>query len=194
MPAAIRSALDVAAWFDQRAARDGARLAPVKLQRLLYFAQGFYAARHDGRRLMPAVFVAGELGPIEPNLYLILETGLPEVPAVAPTAEVAAFLEDVWHYLGSRPIEDLDRQLDADGAYAAAVRRGKNAEISLREMALACRRLGSGAARPNEAAPAAAPPADQEVRFTADGRSVTKWAPKRRVDGPTIKLSSNRKT
>ncbi len=192
MPAAIRSALDVAAWFDQRAARDGARLAPVRLQRLLYFAQGFYAARHDGRRLMPAVFVAGELGPIEPNLYLILENGLPEIPAVTPTDEVAAFLEDVWHYLGAKSIEDLDRQLAADSAYVAAANRGKNAEITLREMALACRRLGSGAARPGGAGEAA-PPADQEVRFTADGRSVTKWVPKRRVDGPTIKLASKRK-
>ncbi|MCW0231964.1 MAG: hypothetical protein OJJ21_00010 [Ferrovibrio sp.] len=32
----------------------------------------------------------------------------------------------------------------------------------------------------------AAPPDSQEVRFTADGRSVTRWRPKRRVEGPTI--------
>lgn len=32
----------------------------------------------------------------------------------------------------------------------------------------------------------AAPPDSQEIRFTADGRSVTRWKPKRRVDGPTL--------
>ena len=32
----------------------------------------------------------------------------------------------------------------------------------------------------------AAPPDNQEVRFTADGRSVTRWRPKRRVAGPTV--------
>jgi len=32
----------------------------------------------------------------------------------------------------------------------------------------------------------ASPPENQEIRFTADGRSVTRWRPKRRVPGPTI--------
>lgn len=199
MPLAIRSALDAAAWFEARAGRDRVRVPPLKLQRLLYFAQAFFAARHGGRRLMPAIFVAGDLGPVEPNLYLILEGGLPDLiePPLAP--EVEDCLEDIWRRFGTKDIEELDKLVETDGLYRPAFEKSKNSEIGLEDMATAYRRLGRGrkpaaakpAARKREAAPpVGTPPEDQEVRFTADGRSVTRWAPKRRVDGPTIKLTT----
>ena len=199
MPSAIRSALDAAAWFEARAGRDRVRLPPLKLQRLLYFAQAFFAARNKGRRLMPAVFVAGDLGPVEPNLYLILENGLPDLvePPLAP--EVEDCLEDIWRRFGAKEIEELDRLVETDGLYRPAFDKAKNSEITLERMAAAYRRLGRGgkAAAPKPPAkkreappPVGTPPENQEVRFTADGRSVTRWAPKRRVDGPTIKLKT----
>lgn len=191
MPSAIRSALDVAFWFEARAERGGLRLAPVKLQALLYLAQASYAAAKDGRRLMPSVFVAGPVGPVEPNLYVILELGLPKIVPAMPSREVEACLAHVWRRFGRLSAADLSRLIAADRhAVGKAV---KNREISLDEMAAAYRRmLGVGAVPADEPRPARSEPApaEQPVGITADGRMVTKWRPKRRVDGPTIKLGA----
>ena len=63
----VESTFDVALWFQDRARREDTNLQAQKLQRLLYLAQSYYSAMNYGRKLMPAVFVAQEMGPIEPN-------------------------------------------------------------------------------------------------------------------------------
>ena len=69
---AVESTIDVAIWFLDRARLDDKYLQAQKLQRLLYFAHGFYGAKYHGRKLMPATFVTHELGPIEPNIFINL--------------------------------------------------------------------------------------------------------------------------
>ena len=67
-PPAVRSALEVALWYQARAAEAGGSLSARKLQCLLYLSQALYAAAQSGRKLMPATFVAGPDGPTEPTL------------------------------------------------------------------------------------------------------------------------------
>ncbi len=203
MPSAIRSALDVAVWFEARAEQGGFRLAPLKLQALLYLAQATYAGAKDGRRLMPSLFVAGPVGPVEPNLYVILELGLPNIVPATPSREVEACLSHIWRRFGRLSAADLGRLIEADGQGANRLNEVKNREIPLSEMAAVYRRLcGAGEVPTDDPPPAPAaqppslvPPDDQPIRFTADGRSVTKWRPKRRVHGPpTIKLGAGPET
>ena len=85
---AVRSVLDVALWFQDRARYENEHLQAQKLQRLLFIAQGQYAIQFYGRKLMPATFVAYEVGPLEPNIMRFFEFGPPNIPTLDPPAEV----------------------------------------------------------------------------------------------------------
>ena len=58
MTPAVRSTLDVVLWFLDRAASAGSHLSARRLQCLLFMAQARYARANDGRKLMPATFLA----------------------------------------------------------------------------------------------------------------------------------------
>jgi len=62
---ATDSCFEVALWFVEKARFEDNYLQAQKLQRMLWLAQGHYAATYHGRKLMPATFVARQLGPIE---------------------------------------------------------------------------------------------------------------------------------
>ena len=75
--AATESSFDVAHWFVEYARGEDGYLQAQKLQRLLWLAQGEYARAYHGRKLMPTIFIAHELGPVEPNVYRAFELGHP---------------------------------------------------------------------------------------------------------------------
>lgn len=58
----------VANWFLDRAERDDASLDPMKLQKLIYFAHGWYLAL-AGRPLINEHPQAWEYGPVIPSIY-----------------------------------------------------------------------------------------------------------------------------
>jgi hypothetical protein len=89
---AVRSTLDVALWLLTRADFAGERLQPQKLQRLMYLAQAHYAGNGRGGKLMPATFLATDLGPIESNVYYLFEAGMPQVPMEGPPRSVSTGL------------------------------------------------------------------------------------------------------
>ena len=129
---AIRSTLDVAFWFQNRAQSAGEKLAPQKLQRLLYLSQAQYAALNQGRKLMPATFVVTEYGPLEPTIYHVFEDGPPPLKSRAPSARVDGFLMIIWQHFGAHTAEELLGVIRSDGAYAATLEEaGRNAEISI---------------------------------------------------------------
>jgi uncharacterized phage-associated protein len=133
---ALRAAFDAAAWFLDRARADDAHLPLQKLQRLLFIAQAAYAGSPgEGRAadalLMPALFVADELGPIEPNLQRLLSDGRPDdLPVEKPSGPVAAFLEDVWRRFGHMPADRLNALVAKNAAYAAALAAGRGTAIA----------------------------------------------------------------
>lgn len=163
--AATESALDVAMWFVDRARLEDSYMQAQKLQRLLYLAQGLYAAAYHGRKLMPATFVAHEMGPLEPNVYRAFELGRPTVPEVPPGSEVVSFLELIWRRYGNLPTERLNDLVRRQEIYLAARSRGENEEIAIEAMAAFFTRKED----------------PKPVVRTADGRTVQKWIPPTRA-------------
>jgi uncharacterized phage-associated protein len=250
MVPATRSGIDVSFWLLERAAAERIAMSLPKLRWLLYLAQAHYAIARDGAKLMPATFLVGDDGPIEPTLDLVFQAGIenPWSPTLSDTAE--AFLEGFWKRFGALPAIALHKLVVGDPAWRKAQENGPGSEIAVdhhraipkpavdrtaahpagarrrppsppaelppfeeavrakiaehaidaaHPLTRAVRtaqpaRTGQQGGQPAKTASVqeaaghlrAAPPDSQEVRFTADGRSVTRWRPKRRVEGPTI--------
>ena len=163
--AATESTLDVAMWFVDRARLEDSYLQAQKLQRLLYLAQGLYAAAYHGRKLMPATFVAHEMGPLEPNVYRAFELGRPALPEVPPGGDAISFLELVWRRYGHLSTERLNDMVRRHDIYLEARGRGENEEIAVDAMAAFFTRKDD----------------PKPVVRTADGRTVQKWIPSTRA-------------
>ena len=172
MPVTVRSPLDVAFWFLGRGESSAAPLDALALQNLLYLAQARWAAASEGRKLMPATFLATDSGPIEPTIYHVFRSGPPPLEFRDPHADVVAFLDDVWERFGHLPAKDLGDIVRADASYQSARAQGANEEIV----------FAAGSAAP-AARPAAA---EAPVLATKDGVRATKWIPgqSRKPKGP----------
>jgi len=172
MPADVSNAFDVAFWFADTALNENEYLQPQKLQRLLFLAQSYYCIIHRGRKLMPAVFVADEIGPIEPNVHMAFSRGRPEIDAeLFLPFEVEEFLSGVWRRFGHMSIERLDKITKESSAYRNAIKRGPRAEMTLKEMGVAF--------LDNREAPAAEQVAKKKILRTQSGRpvQVKAWVP-----------------
>jgi hypothetical protein len=195
MRPATRSTFDIIYWFNVKANEIDRPLEAPFLIKLLYLSQALHAALHQQQKLMPATFLSTEAGPIEPDIFLALEHGFEIPSALAPSAAVEKTLANVWQICQNKSLTEIDFILSFDSALKAATVRGRNSELSISEMAKAYR--NGGPLSRNEVAYnkfpdgtevaarstnlEAVPAAGQEVRFTADGRSVTKWAPTKRI-------------
>lgn len=160
---ATGSVIDVALWFMDRARQDDLYLQPQQLQRLLYIAQGSYAAQHYGRKLMPAIFVAGETGPEDPNIMRLFEQGRPSNvrdPRVSP--EVDNFLYSIWSRYGHHSTDYLNQQIRHHAIYSKALKKGVGEEIPYASIV----RFFTQKQR-----------SDVETVQTADGRRLSKWIP-----------------
>lgn len=135
MPAAVESVFDVAFWFVDTALNNNEYLQPQKLHRLLFLAQGYYAVTHKGRKLMPSVFVASEMGPIEPGLYAAFSKGRPDIEFNLFLPEgVEEFLDTIWRRFGHHSADRLTKMTKATPAYKEARQRGLRGEISIDAM------------------------------------------------------------
>lgn len=165
IPPAARTALDVAIWFLDRACADDSHLPFQKLHRLLYLAQSHFAEQYGGM-LMPAVFLAEDSGPVEPNLQRLLADGRPEqIAAETLPGRVREFLGTVWDRYAHMPVERLNEIVAKNKAY---IETGRGYIIDLEAMAVAV-------------APVAAAPLRRPVRVlrSQSGAPVTvrAWAP-----------------
>jgi len=135
MPAAVDSAFDVAFWFTDTALNSNEYLQPQKLHRLMFVAQAYFAVLNKGRKLMPSVFVASEMGPIEPNVYAAFSKGRPdmEVNLFLPE-DVEEFLDTIWRRFGHYSADRLTQMTKATAAYKKARKLGLRAEITLESM------------------------------------------------------------
>jgi len=172
MPAAVDSTFDVAFWFSDTALDRNEYLQPQKLHRLLFLSQGYFAVAFNGRKLMPAVFVAEEMGPIEPNIYRAFTRGRPSIDVeMFLPMEVETFLDNIWRRFGQISAERLTEMSKNSLAYRQARKRGRRAEISLESMRLSFTRADE------------TPALDQVVRpkimrsQTGQPVTVTAWKP-----------------
>lgn len=137
MPADVDNAFDIAFWFADTALNENEYLQPQKLQRLLFLSQAYYAVAYEGRKLMPAVFVADDRGPLEPNLFMAFSKGRPDVDAeLFLPHEVEGFLQAIWRRFGHFSVERLNRLCNETTAYRKARKRGHRAEITVDSMRL----------------------------------------------------------
>jgi hypothetical protein len=177
-PAAFATA-DVAFWLLERMAQEGTQPDMARLHHLLFLAQCEFAEEGVPGKLMPACFVQSGDSVIEPNLDRLLKGGIvePWAPQIEPHA--LSFLERFWRRHSVIPAAAL-RHLAVRKAAA-----GRGPEKPAPKMA----------AKPAPAKPVAKAsvpkksfgdlpplPPGEEVRFTGDGRAVTRWRPKRRVE------------
>lgn len=138
MTFAVNSTFDVAIWFADQALNENEYLQPQKMHRLLYLAQAFYAIAYDGSKLMPAVFVADEQGPMEPTVYHAFSRGRPDVDVelFLPT-DIEMFLASIWRRFGHLKPDQLSRITTSNTAYSIALRKGNRTEIELDTMVMA---------------------------------------------------------
>jgi len=119
----VTSVLDVALWIFDQARRDDQHLPAQKLQRLLWIAQGLYAAETHGRMLMPATFVAEETGPTEPTVFHIFEDSRPPIAQRKLVPEAENFLHRIWQKYGHHSADYLNRMMSHNEVYRRAYRK-----------------------------------------------------------------------
>lgn len=137
MRADVKSGFDVAFWFADTALEQNEYLQPQKLQRLLFLAQGYYAVLQNGRKLMPAVFVADELGPLEPNIYAGFSRGRPNIDVeLFISHDIDSYLTSLWRRFGHASMERLNQITKGTSAYKQARAKGQRTEITLDAMRL----------------------------------------------------------
>lgn len=172
MPSAVNSAFDIAFWFLDTALNHNEYLQPQKLQRLMFLAQAYHLVAFEGKKLMPATFVADDLGPIEPNVFAAFSKGRPDVDVnlfIGPETE--EFLASIWRRFGHLSTEKLTRVLKETEAYQRAYKRGRRAEISIDDMRLAFKRA--------QQTPGVGQVMKPKVYRTQNGKAVTvkAWMP-----------------
>lgn len=179
MAFAVKSSLDVAFWFMDRALNDQEYIQPQKLHRLLFLAQAYYSVAYPGQKLAPATFVADPFGPVEPTVYHTFAFGRPHMVEGNEVSErVTQFLDGIWRRFGHYSADSLTKKLAAHDPVAKAVVKGEGEEIPLESMIAF---YGAAARRGGDSAP----PAVSEVVKPRLMRSqkgkavaVTSWAPK----------------
>ena len=146
MTAKVNSAFDIALYFTEKADLEHEYLQPQKLQGLLFLSQAYFCIAYKGQKLMPAIFVADDRGPIEPNIYVAFSNGQPNVdPPFALPNEVEVFLSSIWKRFGRMKTDQLATLTKGSIAYKNAKTRGLRGEILLEEM-----RISFGTGKENE--------------------------------------------
>lgn len=138
-------AKSVANAFLTLANRDGRPVDPMKLQKLIYYANGYYLAEHDGQPLVNEYFEAWDYGPVVPTVYYEFReykdrpikrlaytwdpaTGR-QIVAPQPVGDAAAesVVTWVWENYGRFSGPELSAMTHKDGApWALARRRAAN--------------------------------------------------------------------
>ena len=135
MPAAVDSVFDFAFWLCDRALNDNEYLQPGKMQYLLYLAQGYYATAYNGKKLVPAIFVADASGPIEPSLHRAWAQGRPKFEGSNQLPQdITTFGDSIWRRFGHHSSGYLEKFCKQSPPYVAAIQRGERAEIYIDDM------------------------------------------------------------
>lgn len=184
---ACDSAFDVAFHLLDRALEDGEYLQPQKLQRLLYLAQAYWAAAMRGQRLVPSIFLATRMGPLEPTLWRAFEEGRPNVARQKVPDKVKHFLDSLWRRFGAHSTDYLTRMTMSHPPFLEAAAAGARTEITIEAMiAYYGRKPEQAQADPDlKGAPAVEAVMRPRVMRSHKGRPVNvhAWTPKKRLGG-----------
>jgi uncharacterized phage-associated protein len=106
---AVDSCFDVAFWLLDRTLDDGEYLQPQKMHRLMFLSKAYYASARYDEKLMPASFIIGPEGPIEPTVFRAIERGRPMADTSSLEEHVEHVLDSVWRQFGSKSVERLTK-------------------------------------------------------------------------------------
>ena len=172
MQPAVYSTFDVAFWFADTALNNNEYLQPQKLHRLLFLSQAYYSVAYGGRKLMPAVFIAEEGGPIEPNMYKAFSKGRPDVEVeLFLPQDVESFLESIWRRFGHQSPELITKITKETSAYRQAYKKASGTEITMEATRLSFSRA--------EEAPTLSQVIKPNIMRSPSGKPVTvkAWVP-----------------
>ncbi|MDP2698224.1 Panacea domain-containing protein [Thalassospira sp.] len=130
----LYSVFDAAFRLIDLALNDNEYLQPQKLHRLLYLAQAYHGATYHGRMLMPAVFVAEEAGPMEPNVYAVMEESRPDVRLRAIDEKTVHFIASIWSQFGHHSVDHLSQSVRNHQPYQEAFKAAPGTVISYASM------------------------------------------------------------
>lgn len=190
--AACDSVYDVVFWLTDRALNDSEYLQPYKMHSMMFLAQAYYGALHK-RRLVPAIFIAGERGPIEPNVFRIFASSdRPYIERLMVPEPVERFLDSLWRRFGHHSADYLVGLVRSHQPYKDAIARGPRTEIAMDAMV----RFYGRSRSETQARAIGAPNADQVLKprlmRTQAGKpvAVKAWAPAAGVAKvPTAKVT-----
>jgi uncharacterized phage-associated protein len=135
MQADVNSAFDIAIWYSDMALNENVSMQPQKLQRFLFISQAYYSVAYPKHTLMPAIFVADEMGPLEPNVFIAFSNGRPNVDVeLFLPQEVETFLRSIWSRFSQYDMNRLNEITNETLAYRQAYDRGNRTEITLDAM------------------------------------------------------------
>ncbi len=185
-PPAVESSFEVACWFLDRAIEDGEYMQPHKLHRLMYLAQAYFGVLQGSAKLMPATFIAGDEGPIEPTIFRAFARGRPAID-LKPIDELPRhILDSVWRQFGAKTAETLNKLIKRHPPYADAYAAAPGAEILFESMVefygtQGLTRRPSATAVVDDA-PTAGKVLRPKVLRNHSGKpvSVNRWTPKRK--------------
>jgi hypothetical protein len=148
----------------------------------MYLAQAYFAVAYNGRKLMPAVFVADQFGPTEPNVFRACEIQRPAIDAIPVPPLVNQFLDSIWRRFGPLSADALSRHVNGHSPYQDAFAKGVKTEIPLPAMIEFYGRKAN--AEPEHSTRIGAPPIEIVLRprtmVSQAGKpvSVHQWRPK----------------
>jgi uncharacterized phage-associated protein len=137
------STLDVASYFIQKANKKHAKkdFTPLKLQKILYYAQGLYLAEHNAPLFKSPIY-AWTYGPVVKTVYdyykgappnHITANNLPgNVDRLTP--EIKKFLDEIWDKYGSLSAWTLVGMTHITRPWIDADKDPTDSEISSEEM------------------------------------------------------------
>lgn len=132
-------AKDIAEYFlAQPTTNESEKITPLKLQKLLYYSQGFTLAIL-GQKLFSDRIEAWRHGPVCPNIYQEYKKysyhpiprfeNINELNKITSNKAVAAILAAVWIYFKDYSGNQLEEMTHQEAPWQNAVAKGLNTEI-----------------------------------------------------------------
>jgi len=131
----MANVFDVANHFLKIAAADeeeGEALTHLKLQKLLYYAQGFHMALFGGTALFPGAIQAWDHGPVSPDIYHRFKgygrdpiPVQPDADDIGLTDDQKELLNDVWNAYGQFSAWKLRNMTHDEAPWKNTYRDGK---------------------------------------------------------------------
>jgi len=130
------SAKEVAKYFLTKFDSQDKQNSHIKVQKLLYYSQGFWMVLNNQTALFPEKIEAWKYGPVVPDVYYNWNSGeriFFHTGTLNLKKDVTDFLDKIWNTFGDWTVSQLVAKTHVEAPWMTAVRDGKS-EITLRSI------------------------------------------------------------